>query len=98
MGTFIQPKPRHFSHRFQFIDERKEQLRLLREEMSKDGVRKTEDKVSDRQERLHMLFAEAARQRRAKATQHDDGSMAMGCDHGNSCRSSPALAGRVGIG
>lgn len=57
-GLFHQPKPRHFSHRFQFIDERKEQLRLLREEMSKDGVRKTEDKVSDRQERLHMLFAE----------------------------------------
>lgn len=65
-GLFNQPRPRHFSHRFQFIDERKEQLRLLREEMSKDGVRKTEDKVSDRQERLHMLFAEAARQRRAK--------------------------------
>ena len=53
-GLFHQPRPRHFSHRFQFIDERKEQLRLLREE------------VSDRQERLHMLFAEAARQRRAK--------------------------------
>lgn len=65
-GLFHQPRPRHFSHRFQFIDERKEQLRLLREEMSKDGVQKTEDKVSDRQERLHMLFAEAARQRRAK--------------------------------
>lgn len=62
-GLFHQPRPRHFSHRFQFIDERKEQLRLLREEMSKDGVRKTEDKVSDRQERLHMLFAEAARRR-----------------------------------
>ena len=50
-GLFHQPRPRHFSHRFQFIDERKEQLRLLREEMSKDGVRKTEDKVSDRAKR-----------------------------------------------
>lgn len=65
-GLFHQPRPRHFSHRFQFIDERKEQLRLLREEMSKGGIRKTEDQVADHRERLHMLFAEAARQRKAK--------------------------------
>lgn len=74
-GLFHQPRPRHFSHRFQFIDERKEQLRLLREEMSKDGVRKTEDKVSDRQENALCRGCKAAP---GQATQHDDGSMAMG--------------------
>jgi len=66
MGIFHQPKPRHFSHRYQFIDERQEQLRLLREQLHDEGQPKAADHEAELRAKLHARFAEAARQRNAR--------------------------------
>lgn len=64
-GLFHQPRPRRFTHRFLYVDERQERLRLLREAQQADKGQQvgTED-AAERHIRLHDRFAEAARKRR----------------------------------
>lgn len=64
-GLFHQPRPRRFTHRFLYIDERQERLRLLREAQQVDkGAQKEGERTTERHIRLHDRFAEAARKRR----------------------------------
>ena len=64
-GLFHQPRPRRFAHRFLYIDERQERLRLLRAAQQADkGTQKEEESTTERHIRLHDRFAEAAQKRR----------------------------------
>lgn len=64
-GLFHQPRPRRFNHRFLYIDERQERLRLLREaQQAGNGAQKEPETTTERHIRLHDRFAEATRKRR----------------------------------
>lgn len=64
-GLFHQPRPRRFTHRFLYIDERQERLRLLREtQQTNKGSQNEAERTTERHIRLHDRFAEAARKRR----------------------------------
>lgn len=64
-GLFHQPRPRRFTHRFLYIDERQEHLRLLREtQQTNKGSQNEAERTTERHIRLHDRFAEAARKRR----------------------------------
>ena len=64
-GLFHQPRPRRFAHRFLYIDERQERIRLLREANQEAKVnQKGADEAAARHARLHSGFAEAAQKRR----------------------------------
>jgi len=59
MSIFSQPKPRRFSHKYMFVDERKERLETI-EAKAKGELGMTED-AAQRNERIHEVFQNAAR-------------------------------------
>lgn len=59
MSIFNQPKPRRFSHKYMFIDERKERLKAI-EAQAKSELGMTESAIQ-RNERVHNAFQNATR-------------------------------------
>lgn len=63
-NLFRQPKPRRFTHRYQYIDEREERLRLIREEAQKG--KETSPDSADARQRLAEALATARQQRQQR--------------------------------
>ena len=62
-SLFSQPKPRHFTHRYQYIDERKERMRALRAETGANNSPSPTSDDAKRQQRVRGSFATAAHER-----------------------------------
>lgn len=63
-SLFRQPKPRRFTHRYQYINEREERLRLIREQTQKG--RETRPDSADARQRLAEALATARQQRQQR--------------------------------
>lgn len=63
-SLFNQPKPRRFAHRYQYIDERKERMRLLKEQAGTKRDNPTDERHDGEwQQRLHQAFTGSLRER-----------------------------------
>lgn len=62
-SLFSQPKPRHFTHRYQYIDERKERMRILRGETGDNDAPSQSPDDTKRQQRVRNTFSAAAHER-----------------------------------